>query len=516
MTGFDSLHDVVVRFAADRPAAPALIQASSGATVTWRELESLTGKVASGLATAGLKPGDVVATRAPMTIEHVVFEYACFRLGLIHAPFDLRLTPAEIERSLTLIRPAAFAFVGEFEPMAGVPRWWPFAEVFARLVEDGSAPAGERFDGGQGAQIIFTTGSTGSPKAALLSHRGILFQNARLGAAFGFGTETRLLLNLPASHVGGQSEALMTALYLGGTAVLLEIFDAARSLAAIERYRVTRIGQIPAMFQMEWRLSNYDQYDLSSLDTVIYGGQQVNLPFLEKLAAMAPQMRSGLGLTEASGFCTYTRPGATVDELEASIGFDHPDYPMTIRHAMNADGAAGNELPDGETGHVCFRGPQTFLGYVNNEAATRQTISSDGYLYTGDLGFRDSKGLHFAGRAKWVIKPRGYQVFPGDVESHFVRMAGQVAAAAAIGVEHEVYSEAIVLFVEKRPEAELDVNVLRQHARGIASFMRPLHYVIVNANQLPLNRVGKTDYVRLEQMAIEEVDRLRAERKWDR
>ncbi|MCX6622605.1 MAG: class I adenylate-forming enzyme family protein, partial [Acidobacteria bacterium] len=506
MRELELLHDVITRFAGERGDAPALIQASSGLAVTWREFDEITRKLAGGLARAGLKPGDIVATRATMTLEHVLFEYACFRLGLIHSPLDLRLTQAEIERSLAVIRPAAFVFLGDFPVMAEVPRWWPFAAAFTRLLAEGATHAGERFDANHGAQIIFTTGSTGSPKAALLSHRNILFQNVRIGGAFGFGSDTRLLMNLPASHVGGQAEALMTTLFLGGTAVLLEVFDAARSLEAIERYRIDKIGQIPAMFQMEWRHSNYAQYDLSSLDLAIYGGQQVSRPFIEKLATMAPKLRTGLGLTEAAGFCTYTRPEASIDDLVESIGFDDPGYPMTIRRPMAQDGSAGEEVPDGETAHVCFRGPQTFLGYLHNEEATRRTISSDGWLYTGDLGFRDAKGLHFAGRAKWVIKPRGYQVFPGDVESHFVRLAEQVAGAAAIGVEHEVFSEAIVLFVEKKPDSDIDVAVLRQHARGIASFMRPLHYVIVNANQLPLNRVGKTDYVRLEQMAQEEVD----------
>jgi non-ribosomal peptide synthetase component E (peptide arylation enzyme) len=95
-----------------------------------------------------------------------------------------------------------------------------------------------------------------------------------------------------------------------------------------------------------------------------------------------------------------------------------PIYPCTIRQPMRADGSAGDELPSGEIGHVCFRGPQTFLGYVNDPAATAQAISRDGFLYTGDLGYKDAAGLHLTGRDKWVIKSLGYQIFPGDVEAH--------------------------------------------------------------------------------------------------
>jgi acyl-CoA synthetase (AMP-forming)/AMP-acid ligase II len=255
------------------------------------------------------------------------------------------------------------------------------------------------------------------------------------------------------------------------------------------------------MFQFEWRLADYGKYDLSSLEVAIYGGQQVPVAFLEKLAGMAPRIGTGLGLTEAAGFCTFTRPGAGVEDIASSLGCDRPAYPMSIRRPMCPDGSAGAELADGETGHVCFRGPQTFLGYVNDPDATARAISSDGYLYTGDLGSCGDKGLRFAGRAKWVIKPAGHQVFPNEVESHMCGLEEKVGACGVIGIAHDKLSEAIVAFVEKRPGVELSVRELRQHARSMASFKRPLYYVLLEPGQMPLNRIGKTDYVRLEEMA---------------
>jgi acyl-CoA synthetase (AMP-forming)/AMP-acid ligase II len=366
-----------------------------------------------------------------------------------------------------------------------------------------------------GALAIFTTGSTGAPKPALLSHRNIVCQNECLGAAFGFDTGTRLLVNLPPSHVGGQTEALMTTLYCGGTAVLLETFDAARSLEAVARHGVNLMGQIPAMYHFEWRLADYASYNLSSLRLAIYGGQQVSPQFLEKLSAMAPRIGSGLGLTETAGFCTYTRAGAGVEELLAGIGHPMPDYPMTIREPMRKDGTAGDELPAGETGHVCFRGPQTFLGYVNDPEATARAVSRDGWLYTGDMGSCGEAGLRFAGRAKWVIKPAGYQVFPAEVENHLAALEG-VAQAGVVGAPHAMISEGIVAFVEKKPGAALDAAELKRHARGLASYMRPLHYVLLEPGTMPLNRVAKIDYLRLSEMAGTEVAELRARRRWDR
>ena len=365
-----------------------------------------------------------------------------------------------------------------------------------------------------GALAIFTTGSTGSPKPALLSHRNITCQNMCLGAAFDFREGMRVLVNLPQSHVGGQTEALMTTLFYGGAAVVLDYFDAGRSLAAIRDEKVNLIGQIPAMFQFEWRHPDFAAAGLASLEVILYGGQQVPVPFLERLEKMAPRIGTGLGLTECAGFCTYTPRDAKVTQMAASLGYDMPVYPMSIRKPMREDGAAGEELPDGEAGHVCFRGPQTFLGYVNNPQATAAAISSDGCLYTGDLGFRDETGLHLAGRAKWVIKPAGYQVFPGDVENHLARHP-KVAACGVTGAGHRTLSEAVVAFVEVKPGEELTVSELRRHARGMASYMRPLHYVLIGQGQLPLNRAVKTDYVKLSEMAKEEIGRLRAAGRWD-
>jgi acyl-CoA synthetase (AMP-forming)/AMP-acid ligase II len=183
---------------------------------------------------------------------------------------------------------------------------------------------------------------------------------------------------------------------------------------------------------------------------------------------------------------------------------------------MRADGRAGDELPSGEIGHLCFRGPQTFLGYVNDPAATAQAISRDGYLYTGDLGFKDAAGVHLTGRAKWVIKSMGYQIYPGDVEQHICALADKVANCVVVGVAHEVVSEAVVALVEKKPGVELSLQELDRHARSLPSYMRPRHWIVLEPGQMPLNRVVKPDYMRAQEMARREIAELRERGEWDR
>ena len=541
------VHKVISKWATERPDRLAIISADTGQGTTWAELEAATLGVAAHLLELGYKKGDCLVTALPLTTEHIILEYACFRIGVIFAPLDLRLSAPEMIRSIRQVQPKGFAFpgvtpLGDFREVGrAIGRECPFVEhkiqfspreetiAEATAAADLFARASELRTGSEervsceqsendAALIIFTTGSTGSPKPALLSHRNITCQNMCISQAF-FGGDSgmKTLVNLPPSHVGCQTELLMGTLFGGGTAVILASFDPVRSLKAIQEYKIEIVGQIPAMFEFEWRVKTYEEFDLSSLKLVAYGGQQVSEAFVAKMSTMSPWVATGLGLTEAAGFCTYeSQPRETARQCAVSLGSDMPVYPVSIRREMRGDGFAGDELPAGETGHICFRGPQTFLGYLNDPASTANTISKDGFLYTGDLGYKDANGLHLSGRAKWVIKPAGYQVFPVDVEAHICALADKVASCAVAGVDHAVLSEAIVAFVEKKPGAELSVPMLEKHARSLASYMRPRHYVLLESGGMPLNRAAKADYVRLAEMAKTEVGILRAKGKWDR
>jgi acyl-CoA synthetase (AMP-forming)/AMP-acid ligase II len=542
------LQGVIARWAKERPAAPALVSAESGRTVTWSEFDRSTAAMAAQLLRLGFAKGDFLVTLLPMSIDHVLLEYSCFKIGAIVAPLDLRLSLAEVIRALQTLRPRSFAGLGIKGPLDLRPLWrevqgqcgWieqliavdseaeiPGTRSLASIAEAASTHANDESSAAKiaevsvtendGALVIFTTGSTGSPKPALLSHRNITVQNMCVcGAFFGGDRGSRILVNLPASHVGGQTEALMSILFGGGTAVLLEIFDAGRSMRAIAQHQVEILGQIPAMYNLEWMLKDYDRHDLGSLKFAAYGGNAVSRAFVDQLAAMSPIIGTGLGLTESAGFCTYIHAGADGREaIVAGLGQDMPVYPCTIRQPMRADGYAGEELPAREIGHVCFLGPQTFLGYVKDPEATARTISRDGLLYTGDLGYKDGAGLHLTGREKWVIKSMGYQIFPGDVEQHIFGLGEKVANCVVVGVAHQVVSEAPVAVVEKRPQVELTPQELDRHARGLSSYMRPRHWIIIDPGQMPLNRVGKPDYLRAQEMARQEIAVLRARGEWD-
>ncbi len=562
------VHGALARWAHIKPQGIALIQSDTGQEADWASFEGSVAAYALELIHLGFRPGDYLAISLPLLIELVFLEYACFKIGVVPAPLDLRLPAADVIRSLGQIRAKGYVFPGQSpgadfaELGRAVRKQCAFIRHFIQVSPSGDAIEGARpfqafvaharslaaeqesirgsgFEScgkhrtppadpspalslraahdrsaarvhrDQPALVIFTTGSTGSPKPALLSHRNITCQNAALTESFRFGEDSRVLVNLPPSHVGCQTELLMSTMFAGGTAILLGTFDAARSLRAVEEHRVGFLGQIPAMFNLEWRLKDYGKYDLSSLEFVAYGGNSVPLEFVEKLASMAPNVATGLGLTETAGFCTYVmRNPSNAGDIWADLGRDVPAYPMSIRKPIAEDGLAGDELPQGEIGHVCFSGPQTFLGYVNDPDATAKVVSRDGFLYTGDLGYRDAAGLRLRGRAKWVLKPFGYQVFPGDIEKHICNLTDKVSACGVVGLEHPVISEEIVAFVEKKPGTELTVQELERHARRLAVYMRPHRYVLLEAGQIPLNRLVKMDYLRLQQMARESAARV--------
>ncbi|MBD3354167.1 MAG: AMP-binding protein [Candidatus Lokiarchaeota archaeon] len=556
------VHEVIEKWADERPKEIALISADTGQKFTWEQVNNAATSIAYKLLDMGIKKGDFVATSLPFFPEHIFLEYACFKIGAVIVPLDLRLKPTEIIKCIEKVKARVYAHLGEtdranFQTLAEVVRdnvdcveWfvqfshpdklmekttdaeivcaWQFAKESMELKE--AVDAGKKEDlidkykevhkniqETDGCMVIYTTGSTGFPKPALLSHRGITVQNLCLGWGFKMNSDKdTMLVNLPPSHVGGQSEQLMTPWYFGSKCVVLDIFKPDLSLEAIQKYKVTTFGQIPALFNLEWRLPNYNTYDLSSLKFALYGGQAVSRPFLEKLKLMAPRFGTGLGLTELSGFCTYTPLDGTVDDILAGIGYDMPITPISIRAPMKEDGNAGEELKKGEIGNICFSGPQVFLGYVNDEDNTKKTISNDGWCYTGDLGSYDDDGLHLEGRKKLVIKPKGYQVFPGEVEDFAINKFKERAEnVGVIGMKHEVFSEAIILFIEKKKGKEISVEEVNEAFKDIAAYKRPEHVVILDYNDMPLNRVQKTDYQALQNMAKIEVDKLRKNGGWD-
>jgi len=554
------LNSYVEKWAKETPDKPALIQHEDGKTITYKKFETMVDFFALRLLDMGIKKGDRVATMLVLVPEHILLMYACFKIGAIIAPLDVRLKENEVVRDLDKIKPKAFFFLGktpiiDFREIGKAVRdncssvehlvqFTPDPEpgdiidgavaitdmmakgkivclkvknIFSRQLEKAYA----KVDTKTPALIIFTTGTTGEPKPAVMCHENIIVQNEILYRGVDMdGSSMIMLVNLPPSHVGCVTEQLMTTLYAGGTAILLRIFDPKLTLEAIEKHRVNAFGQIPTQFRIEWALPEYEDYDLSSLEYAIYGGSAVDTVFLNKLAEMAPNFGTGIGMTETAGFYTFTPKGISVEEMAGQVGRSFDDLaPVTIRKPVNDDGTAGEEISDGEVGEICVSGPIVFQGYYDMPAETDRAISKDGWLYTGDMGYFKDMGsyraLYLAGRQKFVIKQKGYQVFPDEVQD-FIASHQKVDVVDVVGVKHNVFDEGIFVFIRPKKGETLTADEIMEHCQNIASYKRPQHVEIWPEDKdFPLTRVAKVDKKELKVLAESIVEDLRKEGKWD-
>ena len=558
------LNDYIDHWSEKRPDQAAMIQYEDGKTVSYKQFRSYIDYFALRLLDMGIKKGDRVATQLVLVPEHVMLMYACFKIGAMIAPLDLRLKKEEIVRDINKITPKAFFFLGntpvtDFREIGkavkascpGVDHLVQFTpdpkpgEIIegaisitdmmkkGRLVRLKLADlllkrlkkAYAQIDPRTPALIIYTTGTTGEPKPAMLCHENIIVQNQILERGIGLPDSPDApgyvtLINLPPSHVGCVTETMMTTFFKGGTAILLRIFDVEATLAAIEKHKVTLLGQIPTQFRMLWQHPNYESYDLSSLKYVAYAGSAGDTPFLKRLAAMAPAFGTGIGMTENAGFATFTPPDISVEEMAGQVGRAFPDLAeVTIRQPMTEDGYAGEEVPTGETGEICYHPPIVFLGYFNQPGETAKAISKEGILYTGDLGYFKEMGsynaLYLSGRRKFVIKQKGYNVFPNEVEEHIAKLDG-VDMVDVIGVKHAVFDEGIFAFVRLQKGSDLTAGRIMDHCREIAAYKRPQHIEVwPQGQEFPLTRSAKIDKLKLVDMAEDIIGRLRSEGKWD-
>ena len=555
------VNDYIEKWARERPDKPAMIQHEDEKTITYKDFAALIDIFALKLMAMGIGKGDRVATQLVLVPEHMILMYACFKIGAILAPLDVRLQDDEVVRDINKIDPVAFFFLGntpvrDFRTVgSAVRKQCPAVKhlvqftanpapgevakgavaitdllkkggLFLLKLRDiftrGLKRAARRVDTHTPALIIYTTGTTGDPKPALLCHENIIVQNEILSRGMGMGAEDKgiVLVNLPPSHVGCVTETFMTTMYVGGTTILLRIFDVTLTLEAIQKHRVEALGQIPTQFRMLWNHPEYSRYDLSSLKFVAYAGSAVDTGFLEKLAGMAPRFGTGLGMTENAGFATFTPAGIPLEEMAGQVGRAFSDLaPVSVRKPMNPDGSAGRELPDGEIGEICYHPPIVFPGYFNQPEETANTVSVEGLLYTGDLGYFKDMGsyraLYLSGRRKFMIKHKGYNVFPGEVEAHMAGLAG-VEMAEVIGKPHAIFDEAVFAFVRLDKDADLNAAAIQAHCKTMAAYKRPLHVEIWPAEKdFPLTRSTKVDKLALSKLADPIVERLRTEGKWD-
>ncbi len=552
--------DYVKKWADVTPDNIALMSADSGVSFTYREFDRMITLYALGLKELGIKKGDVIATQWLSTPEFFILTYACATVGAIISPVDIRLQVSEITRDLNKISPAAFFCMGktplrdftevssavsaEVKSLKHIIQHTPgapaesvndgikkFSDIFARerlealagnsALTDALLKEYRALDKRDPHIIIFTTGTTGFPKPALICNENTVINNAVFSREVGlWGSACRYLNSMPTSHVAGTCQGPMTVWLTGGTVITVNVYQPELILKYIQKYRPTWWGGVPTMFHMMWQLPSYADYDLSSLLYVLYGGSAVDTAFLKEMQKMAPSFGTALGMTECAGYFTATPKAIPLEEMAGQVGQVFPELaPVTIRKPMNDDGTAGEEVPQGEVGDICVHGPIVFLGYYNDPEATAKMISKEGILYTGDMGyfhdFGAYRGLKFAGRRKFVIKPKGYLVFPDEVGDFITKHPG-VAQALVVGIPHKTNVDGVFAFVKPKPGVKLSPDDIHEHCKGLAGYKRPVHVELwPEDGNFHVNRVGKIDVPAMIKEGEAVVDKLRSAGRWD-
>ena len=344
------------------------------------------------------------------------------------------------------------------------------------------------------AVLLFTAGTTGLPKAVMLSHASFTSFMLTSMDPPDPDTEESTILTLPLYHVAGLQAAL-AGVFGGRTIILQHQFEPHEWMALVQKHRVERALIVPTMLKQLLDHPEFDRHDLSSLRVVTYGGASMPPSLIERALPLLPgvQFINAFGQTETGSTIAMVPPEDHVlsgpPELVekrrkrlSSIGRPLPDVEVRI---VQED---GQDLPLGETGEIVARGPRLMRGYWGQPDATADTVH-DGWLYTGDFGYQDEDGyIYLSGRAKDFIKRGGEMVAPEEVE-HILHACPGVEECAVIGLPDETWGERVVAIVVSTPGVELPEESLLDACQGLARFKRPEQVIFVG--ELPRNSLGK-------------------------
>jgi long-chain acyl-CoA synthetase len=469
-----NLVSVLLAAASERPDAVAIEAAAGGDRATYAELEGTAARVAGGLTGAGVQPGDRVVVVAGNDLTFVHAYLGVLWAGAIAVPLNPHAPAGEIE--------ARAAGVGASLVIGTAPG--------ARSVDElaASDPLGvevER-DDDDVAVLLFTSGTAGSPRAAMLTHGNLAANIGQVQGQPGLrvGPDDVGLAALPFFHVFGLNVALGVALAAGMRSVLLDPFDAATAVALVKERGVTILAGVPAMFAaiLELGAASAPVGALSSLRLAVSGAAPLPGEVVEGFASrFGIRLAEGYGLTEAAPIvCTNA---ADPTAAPGSIG---PPLPGVEVRLVDGD---GHDVVVGDPGELWVRGPNVFVGYWNDPDTTARVLV-DGWLRTGDVGVADEHGaLRLVDRIKDLVIVSGFNVFPAEVEDVLLAHP-DVAEAAVVGEPHPRTGEAVVAWVVLSEGARLDPGALREHvASRLARYKVPARVELVE--MLPRNLSGK-------------------------
>ena len=500
----------------------ALVAPAQGYRATYRQLWDATTTLAKALLARGVAKGDRVGIWSPNRFEWVVIQYATARVGAILVNLNPAYKVQELGHALTqsgltlLLLSRGFRQTDYMEILAQVrpecpalreavvldDEWTTLLEESGSIDDDRLAAREASLTFDDPINIQYTSGTTGAPKGATLSHHNILNNGFFCGEVLRYTEIDRVCVPVPFYHCFGMVIGNLACTSHGACIVVPgEGFDPKGTLAAIEAERCTSLYGVPTMFIAQLDHPDFERTDFSSLRTGVMAGSPCPVEVMKQVRERMhiPDITICYGMTETSPVSTQTRVDDPVEKRVTTVGSVHPHVEVKI-----VDPDSGCVVGRNESGELCTRGYSVMLSYWNDTTATAAAIDPGRWMHTGDLASMDDDGyIAIVGRIKDMIIRGGENVYPREIEE-FLYTHPDVAEAQVIGVPSARYGEEVMAWVKPRPNASVDATGLTAFCRGaIATYKIPKYWKIVDA--FPMTVTGKVQKYLMREISAREL-----------
>ena len=515
----DNLRDTI----AAHPDRDALVSRHQDLRWSYREFGERVDRLARGMLAAGLQRGDRVGMWSPNHAEWTLVQYATAAIGVVMVNVNPAYRTHELAYALNqsgcrwVIAAPEFktsdyvAMVAEVrDDVPSLERaiflwsddWDALAAGSDDVTADDLDAVMAELDPDDPINIQYTSGTTGAPKGATLTHTNILNNGYFTTELQGFSEQDRLCIPVPFYHCFGMVMGNLGCTSHGATMVIpAPSFDPAATLAAVEEERCTALYGVPTMFIAQLDDPSFADRDLSSLRTGCMAGSPCPVEVMKQVIDRMhmEDVTIAYGMTETSPVSTQTRSDDSLDHRTATVGRVHPHVEIRV-----ADPATGETLERGDTGEFCTRGYSVMRGYWEDPERTAEAIDADGWMHTGDLAVMDEDGYaRIVGRMKDMVIRGGENVYPREVEE-FLYTHPDVASAQVIGVPDARYGEELMAWVQRRPGADVTEEQLKEFSRGrIAHFKVPRYVKFVD--EFPMTVTGKIQKYKMRETSISEL-----------
>jgi len=515
----------LARTAALHGGREALVECATGRRWTYAELDAAVDEVARGLLARGLEVGDRVGIWSPSCAEWTLVQYATARAGIVLVTINPAYRTHELsyvlqQAGVSLLVSAEAFKTSNYRAMVeqvrgdcpdlrhvvllGTQDWAQLLADGARVGVEQLQARADELSADDPINIQYTSGTTGFPKGATLSHHNILNNGFFVGQLCGYTELDRVCIPVPFYHCFGMVMGNLACTSHGATMVIpAPAFDPLATLRAVQQERCTSLYGVPTMFIAELACPEFATFDLSSLRTGIMAGSPCPVEVMKRVVADMGMIGVSIcyGMTETSPVSTQTRSDDELDRRVSTVGRVHPHLEVKV-----VDPVTGRTVPRGEPGELCTRGYSVMLGYWRENDKTREAIDPARWMHTGDLAVMDEQGyLSVVGRIKDLVIRGGENVYPREVEE-FLHTHPDVLDVQVVGVPDVHYGEELMAWVKQRPgAAPLTAEAVREFADGrLAHFKVPRYvHVLEDGEDFPMTVTGKVRKVEMRQRAVQ-------------